>query len=849
MTRLRSTTSERRETRVTLAANRIFQKEWWQVFLLFVLLANTSVAQTTSPYWLDGFGSTGVTGGAIATLQLDGDRLLVGGVFHLAGEQLISNVASYDPNLNVWSSIVEDVNGTLEALALGGDDDVFVGGASFSAGGMTGINVARWDGAQWHPLGEGLDGPVADLAYYDGALYAVGQFESSGTVPLNGVAVWNGERWEALDGGLRHELYTASGSSVEVDEAGRVYVGGRFDRAGSTTSNSFAIWEDGEWRAPERPLSSTDPFGVVVHSITLSNEDVIVGGVFTHAGADEVHNIARYRRGMWEPFGSGLPDSYIFDVARTPDGEIVAVGSIADRFSLARFDGHEWQLVERVQGRLEAVAIEILPDSRYVVGHVGSFSPEGGNPSQLLYTWSPHDGSWGVVDWTQQGIDGPVHAVVPSIHGDGYYVGGTFAFAGSTKAHNVAYWNGQEWEALGDGLDGTVKALALTSTGDLYAGGQFNRSGETTLSCVARWDGEQWHALGTGVVYSAQPGLTRVHALTVHQNELYVGGLFTLAGPAYAPFLATWSLTQSEWVDSGARPNGPVYALWSDDLQLVIGGAFSTLGNSVNAAGVARRQDGVWYDMGLGTEGSVTALAGGQGSLYAGGRFGSSAVASWNGAEWVPMDIRMPDGGVETMLLGPGGQLYVGGTFTLIEQSDGTTVAAQRLAIINDQSIVPLGIGGVGIPAGDHVSSSIVLALARDGSDLVIGGAFSTVGAEPGEIHGHTPSLNIAVQANATYLSTDRYKKPFSQSLTATVHPNPTAGPITITASAPIASRLDITIYDLLGREIRRERFNVTAGDVVAQMDLTPLPAGAYLLKVMSKEHGSSTESLLMVTH
>jgi hypothetical protein len=46
----------------------------------------------------------------------------------------------------------------------------------------------------------------------------------------------------------------------------------------------------------------------------------------------------------------------------------------------------------------------------------------------------------------------------------GVYVGGLFTIAGGVSASRIAYWEGGAWSALGDGVQGTVQALAPVPT-------------------------------------------------------------------------------------------------------------------------------------------------------------------------------------------------------------------------------------------------------------------------------------------------------------------------------------------------------------------------------------------------
>ena len=66
----------------------------------------------------------------------------------------------------------------------------------------------------------------------------------------------------------------------------------------------------------------------------------------------------------------------------------------------------------------------------------------------------------------------------------------------------MAKWDGQSWSALGDGVLGNVRALAVFDDGTgpgLYVGGNFRTAGGNTVNCIARWDGTCWTGIQGGV--------------------------------------------------------------------------------------------------------------------------------------------------------------------------------------------------------------------------------------------------------------------------------------------------------------------------------------------------------------
>lgn len=157
-------------------------------------------------------------------------------------------IIRWDPVNSVWAALGSGLNGMVYALAVGGDNVVFVGGNFtdvFGGPGGTYNYVAQWNWSSWAALGSGTNGIVRALAIGpDGLLYAAGQFTAAGGLTfIERLAKWNGSAWAALDAempGLLTGLAIALGKSDPVIvENYDIFVGftttGTAKRAGKVT--------------------------------------------------------------------------------------------------------------------------------------------------------------------------------------------------------------------------------------------------------------------------------------------------------------------------------------------------------------------------------------------------------------------------------------------------------------------------------------------------------------------------------------------------------------------------------------------------------------------------------------
>src|SRR5206468_648878 len=131
---------------------------------------------------------------------------------------------------------------------------LYVAGRFRDAGSVAATNIARWDGTNWHAVGDGIGsagGDVYALAIFRDQLYAGGIFRDAGNISCTNIARWNGREWLPLGAGL------AQGDGA-VFLSGRVHygavyalgvhrnflcVGGNFFRAGDRSVTSLAFWD------------------------------------------------------------------------------------------------------------------------------------------------------------------------------------------------------------------------------------------------------------------------------------------------------------------------------------------------------------------------------------------------------------------------------------------------------------------------------------------------------------------------------------------------------------------------------------------------------------------------------
>ncbi len=530
--------------------------------------------------------------------------------------------------------------------------DLYIGGLFRLAGTVLANNLVRYSTTSraWNLVGtetsEGTSGPVYAMAWVGDDLYVGGRFNRAGTTDANGVAKWNSRTnaWSALGTGVRND----------VDEW------------------PFLV-----------------PYGGIVHALAATPEGLFVGGEFDEAGGKSIHNMARWN-----------------------------------------YDASEWTFPCRIQ--------EEEPNGPvFALLAVDTIVYVGGSFSQLGTIQAANVASINVVGGHFQALGTGTNSVVRALawHQGALFAGGEFTNAGGVSVQHIARWNSVAWSGLNAGLDGTV--LSLASIGNaLVAGGEFKRSGTLTVNGIAAWRSGEWQGLAEGMTGGTPASVAAVGAIG---GWIIGGGSFTTAGTTPVTAIARWDTVRRSWgglgdslTGSGNGVDGNIYtmAIYNDDLY--VGGDFQRIGD-VSARRVARfnRTSESWSPLGSGiTDPGAfvrTMAISSTGELFVGGIFneagGAAAVgvAKWDGSAWGPVagGVAGPTPYVFSLSI-DGTNLYAGGAF---ESAGG--VSSPRIARLDLGSNAWSAVGG-GI-SGD-TNYAFVASVAANGSNVYAGGLFTRAG-------------------------------------------------------------------------------------------------------------------------
>lgn len=323
------------------------------------------------------------------------------------------------------------------------------------------------------------------------------------------------------------------------------------------------------------------------------------------------------------------------------------------------------------------------------------------------------------------GIDGTV--LVTEINGDDFYVAGWFRHAGGVAARNLAKFDGEtgQWSAVGPGASLVEVHDILISGNQIYLAGRVEVANYS--HGVGVWDGSQWAAIG-----GEFDGL--VHAIALHQGQLYATGAFTSIDGIPARGIARWNGSQWEALGSGLFSpfgNGVGNVLLSVDDTLYVGGAFYGVG-SVTAHSLGAWRNGQWQavaDVG----GIVFSLAWDGASLYVGGQIQTPGIEYARGIVRVyqgqinPLAFGLNSGARVNSIHLEAGNVYIAGSAIFHgENSDKSRTKLTNVGFFDGVRWQPLG-EGIGEKRNSYQAS--VGLIGRWQGKLLVSGMFENSGA------------------------------------------------------------------------------------------------------------------------
>jgi len=199
--------------------------------------------------------------------QVNGIAFMANGdVIAAVGAVGAGEVKRYSLVSATWTSLGVTTGGIdfVKNVAVGPDDTIYALGGFTTLNAVAAVNVAKYSGGVWTPLGAGLANTGRDAAFApNGKVY----------LSANSVYQWDGTSLTTI--GTTADITT----KLIVDAGGSLYAVGAWTTIESISASHIAVWNGVTWSALGDGLGTTP-----VTAALLGDNTILVGGSFVTGG-------------------------------------------------------------------------------------------------------------------------------------------------------------------------------------------------------------------------------------------------------------------------------------------------------------------------------------------------------------------------------------------------------------------------------------------------------------------------------------------------------------------------------------------------------------------------------------
>jgi uncharacterized delta-60 repeat protein len=725
---------------------------------MFFLLTLIGLAHTTSveaQTWLPdpGFAPDIEFSGSVNAIALQPDgKLLIGGNFFQINGVSRGNIArlNADGTLDTTFDPGSGASSSVTAIALQSDGKVVIAGNFSSVAGVTRQVIARLnadgslDTTFVPPTGNTNGTPQSLSIQSDGRILVGGSFTSFLGLTRSALVRLNADG--SLDTGFNAGLTGSSLQVVRIADLpdGRFQIAGRFAAVGGVPRGSIArLNADGTLDASFNPSSGAN--GTIAALALQGDGKVLIGGTFSLVNGTSRVGLARLNDDgtldtTFNP-GTGTSDG-IQALRLQSDGRVLVGGTFTQingtaRSRIARLnsDGTLDTTFAPVVGNRDSgigvSAIQIQADGRVLFG--GFFTQVDGTARTGLARQNA-DGTPDAPFAPQVRGVPAVNAIAPQPDGR-TVIAGRFSSVGGVSRNSVARLNADgsldATFSLGNGVNGNVSALAIQSDGRIVIAGFFTRVNGAVRNQVARLNADG--SLDTTFDPGVGPSST-VSAVAVQPDgKIIIAGAFTFVSGISRNRVAR--LNADGTVDTSFVSPVPSFLsnasalVLQPDGKVIVGGSTYLL--RANSDGTL---DGMFSvnlsgnpvaSLALQPDGKV--LVGGTAFFINGSVFGGIFRLNSDGTvDSTFQSTTVVNNLVNTISIQPDGKIFIGGSFTAVNQT-----LRGRVARLNaDGSLDTTFDPAAGVSGLSSLTQVLASAILPDGR-ILIGGDFTAVNGLP----------------------------------------------------------------------------------------------------------------------
>lgn len=268
-----------------------------------------------------------------------------------------------------------------------------------------------------------------------------------------------------------------------------------------------------------------------IDNILKIPDHLFVSGIFYQTISDtpfaqDIHFISEWKHSQFASLGLGV-NSQVHAMCKGPDGNIYIAGEFSKAGGLparmlAQWNGKMWKAMDGFSyGRINSIAAD--SNHLYIAGIFNDIKGKEYH-SIAQYTkgkWQPL--AEGIQLLHYNPYSSPIANITAmSVHENDVYVIGNFDQAGKVLARNIAKWDGTSWSAIGTGIKGYPKAIAVNHKGEIFVSTMQENQSILQQMPLYHWHNNTWDTI------PLPPFCQQIHSIQAYGNDIYIGGDFRL---------------------------------------------------------------------------------------------------------------------------------------------------------------------------------------------------------------------------------------------------------------------------------------------------------------------------------
>ena len=206
---------------------------------------------------------------------------------------------------------------TLDSLLYIGGNFKYIGNPYISEDTLAVNGITKWTKTEYLPLATGQDycinvcDPILSIFRFQDEIYCNASVKSFSGVEVKGIAKWNGSNWHPVGEGLSDSFGGNGNTYSQIIYQEDLVVGGGFTRVGTDTVYGIARWDGVNWHSMNFPaVPSFFPF---ISAMAIYNDELYVAGNFQALiNGGVTSDVAKFDGTQWHEVGGGLKGGWSF---------------------------------------------------------------------------------------------------------------------------------------------------------------------------------------------------------------------------------------------------------------------------------------------------------------------------------------------------------------------------------------------------------------------------------------------------------------------------------------------------------------------------------------------------------